>query len=473
MTAIALSGCIGGQSGADGKSKPNFMEYNYEPQTPPYSEVELMDANGCSIRKMTFEGDDPLEGYVLENEYLYISILKDWGAKIYNCVFKPTAHDMAWKNEYARLLNPQLEKSRSGPIWQEYEIGGFDDCLPSVGECDYRNIHIPDHGESWLLPWEVKNVDNSSKRVSITMECTLKETPFKIEKTLTLFESQSRYLRHYKITNVGDEDWPFQWADHASIAPGGAVKTGDRMFLPDGTTLMVYFTKDGRMGEQGTIVDWPMAKQADGNWIDLSTLGPSELGYAEKFFTTELKEGWVAAADPAKSEALAFVWPKSVMPYAGVWIDQGGHRGYQQIALEATNAWGDCLNESVERFGKYGQLEPGESVEFDIWTSICGGISDIKRVTPSGIYIQSEIIAEGSKIVGKVSVPAKGTIEIYYEPPVALPTPGMERFQIFKIDTSPDKAVEISADALFPGTYVVEVWSAYGRLIETLCELGV
>lgn len=469
-----LSGCIGGNSSFqnDGR-KAVLTEYNYPPQEPPVADVDFHYGSDCKLTETIVQGDDPIDAYVLENEYLYITIMQGWGAKVYQCVFKPTGHDFAWKNDYARLLDPAKETEREGLIWQEYEIGGFDDCLPTVGGCNWNGRYIPDHGEAWLDEWTIDNVQNNANSVSVKMSCTLESSPFAIEKTLALFRGESRYLRHYKITNIGTSTEEFMWADHASINPGGDTNEGDRIYLPTGTGLMVYASNGNRMGERGDMVSWPVATTAKGESTDLSFLGPNTLMAYEKYFTTPLSEGWVAAADPVTKEALAFIWPVSAMPYAGVWISQGGHRGYSQIALEATNAWGDCLSEAVEDFDKYGSLAAGQSLEFDIWTSVCGGIENVARVTPAGTYVQKAIAVEGSAITGQISSPMAGTVEIVYAPLSSLPLPLPIESTVATIEVGPEISAEISADASLPGTYTITLKGAYGQTPEVLAVLEV
>jgi hypothetical protein len=475
MFLIAIfSGCVGNNANFQNEGrKAVLMEYNYPPQAPPLASVAFSTGADCKLTETVVQGNDPIDAYVLENEYLYLTIMQGWGAKVYQCIFKPTGHDFAWKNDYARLLDPTKETEREGLIWQEYEIGGFDDCLPTVGGCNWNGRYIPDHGEAWLDIWTVDDVKGTADSASIKMSCTLESSPFMIEKTLTLFRGESRYLRHYKITNIGNSTEEFMWADHASINPGGDTNEGDRIYLPTGTGLMVYASNGNRMGERGNMVSWPIATTANGESTDLNFLGSNALMTYEKYFTLPLSEGWVAAADPITREALAFTWPVSAMPYAGVWISQGGHRGYSQIALEATNAWGDCLNESVEQFGKYGSLDAGKSLEFDIWTSVCGGIDNVARVTPAGTYIQKAIGIEGSKIVGEISAPVAGTIEIVYEPLSSLPLPVPAEYTVATINVDPKSAAAISADATLPGKYTVTLLGEYGQDPETLAVLEV
>ncbi len=41
----------------------------------------------------------------------------------------------------------------------DYDIGGFDECLPTISACLYpeppfAGVMMPDHGEVWALPWK-------------------------------------------------------------------------------------------------------------------------------------------------------------------------------------------------------------------------------------------------------------------------------------------------------------------------------
>ena len=48
-----------------------------------------------------------------------------------------------------------------GGAFERYDISGWDECFPSIGQCYYpeppwHGVVVPDHGELWTLPWHAE-----------------------------------------------------------------------------------------------------------------------------------------------------------------------------------------------------------------------------------------------------------------------------------------------------------------------------
>ncbi|MDD5502020.1 MAG: hypothetical protein PHH26_00980, partial [Candidatus Thermoplasmatota archaeon] len=197
---------------------------------------------------------------------------------------------------------------------------------------------------------------------------------------------------------------------------------------------------------------------------------PASLCAGDKLFSTKLSEGWIAGYDPSTKEMMAFSFPTDVMPYAGIWIDQGGHRGYQQMALEATNGVGDSIVDCVEKFKKYSTLKPGESLEFDIWTSLVKGIATVQSISLGGTFMQERIKLENGKIAGAVIAPLNGKIVVQYVPV----SEGLSLVSqtVAEYDCAPDKLVRLDVSAVLPGVYSVKVLDGYGIVAEEIASFN-
>lgn len=401
-----------------------------------------------------------MQTYVLENEFLSVSVIPEAGAKIYNLIFKPTGSDLSWHSPITDLKRPVY-----GGSFIPYDCGGFDEILPTVGECDWRGVHLPDHGEAWQLPWNIEDKKTDMKEVSIKTNCKMRASPFFIERRITLKEGESRIRLDYKITNMGKKEWEFIWACHGSVAPGGNIGKGDRIFLPAGIKVNVWFSENERMGTQGQWLDWPLAKNKEGDEVNLSLMGNSDLGYAEKLFSNELKEGWCAVGDMDKNEFLAFTFPIDKLPYAGVWINQGGWRGYTQLGLEPTNTLGDALDIAVTDYlKKYDKLSSGESKEFTIYIVVIKGLEDIKSITKDGCFIEKPLVYKKGMVKGKFGIPVKGRL-ILREKSI--------NEEILSLDCNPYKTLEVNAQIDRSGVYFVEIRNKDNRLFDTFGEIEV
>jgi hypothetical protein len=79
-------------------------------------------------------------GVVLENEYLKITLVPEFGGRIISMIYKPTGHEELYQN-------PAGAPYGVGQDWFYYKwlmvYGGVFPTLPE-----------PEHGKAWLLPWK-------------------------------------------------------------------------------------------------------------------------------------------------------------------------------------------------------------------------------------------------------------------------------------------------------------------------------
>lgn len=401
-----------------------------------------------------------MKSYVLENKYLSLTLIPEAGAKIYDLIFKPTKNNFCWHSPITPLKKPEY-----GASFIPYDCGGFDEMLPTVGECDWKGKHLADHGEAWALPWELVEKKIESDKIIFKTVCKLKESPFLIERTLILKEGEARIKIDYKITNISEEEWEYIWACHASISPGGEIDSFDKIFLPQQAKVNVWSSENNRLGERGTWHSWPITQDKDGNEVDLSCIGSQELGYADKLFTNELKEGWIAAGDIKEKEFIAFSFPVDKIPYAGLWINQGGWRGYTQLGIEPTNTVGDTLSEAVEDYlRKYDKLSGGESKEFSIYVSCVKGLDKVKSVTTEGFFIQEPLNYNNGKIIGKFAIPLEANLVIKGE---------NTKQEILNLPVSPKDAVEIEIIQNIPDIYHAWIQDNQKNILGSLGKIEV
>jgi hypothetical protein len=105
------------------------------------------------------------------------------------------------------------------------DASGWDECLPSVAECQMQteagNASIPDHGDLWRVPWQVLNSDRG---LSYPSRCLLfpaapahpLHDPGRIGRRLA-----AAVL--YSLTNMGAYRVPWAWSAH----PLFAIDAGD------------------------------------------------------------------------------------------------------------------------------------------------------------------------------------------------------------------------------------------------------
>ncbi|MEM4313014.1 MAG: DUF5107 domain-containing protein [Thermoplasmata archaeon] len=93
--------------------------------------------------------------YVLENEFLKVTLVPEFGGRIISIIYKPTGHEQLY-------CNPVGAPYGIGKGWFYYNwlmvYGGIFPTLPE-----------PEHGKAWLLPWEFRIIKNTTDSVSCKM----------------------------------------------------------------------------------------------------------------------------------------------------------------------------------------------------------------------------------------------------------------------------------------------------------------
>lgn len=114
------------------------------------------------------------------------------------------------------LITTEPEKFRSPSAdYGEYEtrpVYGYDDCFPSVDQCNYPGMDwkIPDHGELCWLKW---NLEIKGNRLIFSVKSSALPVHFK----RILEFGESNLVWRFEVTNAGDKILPFQHIMHPLI----------------------------------------------------------------------------------------------------------------------------------------------------------------------------------------------------------------------------------------------------------------
>src|SRR3979490_3451146 len=93
--------------------------------------------------------------HVLENRYLKVTLLPEFGARILSIIYKPTGHEQLYRNE----------------VGVPYEIKGgnfYYDWLMVYGGI-FPTFPDAEHGKTWLKPWDFMVVKQSPGEVTVSM----------------------------------------------------------------------------------------------------------------------------------------------------------------------------------------------------------------------------------------------------------------------------------------------------------------
>jgi hypothetical protein len=109
---------------------------------------------GGSLDKTTIV-DRTFRIHVLENRYLKVTLLPEFGGRILSIIYKPTGHEQLYRAE----------------VGVPYGIEGdtfYYDWLMVVGGI-FPTFPDAEHGKTWLKPWDFKVVKESAGEVTVSM----------------------------------------------------------------------------------------------------------------------------------------------------------------------------------------------------------------------------------------------------------------------------------------------------------------
>jgi hypothetical protein len=93
--------------------------------------------------------------YVLENRYLKVTLLPEYGGRILSIIYKPTGHEELYRTD----------------VGVPYGIGAgnfYYDWMMVYGGI-FPTFPDPEHGKTWLRPWDFKVVKESEAEITVAM----------------------------------------------------------------------------------------------------------------------------------------------------------------------------------------------------------------------------------------------------------------------------------------------------------------
>ena len=99
--------------------------------------------------------DRTFRTYVLENHYLKVTLLPEFGGRILSIIYKPTGHEQLYRSEVGVPYG-----IKAGNFYYDWLMvyGGIFPTFPDA-----------EHGKTWLKPWDFKVVKQSADEVTVSM----------------------------------------------------------------------------------------------------------------------------------------------------------------------------------------------------------------------------------------------------------------------------------------------------------------
>lgn len=291
------------------------------------------------VEASQYEGADAI---AVESATTRLVVLPSTGAKVVSLADRATGRELLSRHPERPLRPPAY-----GDRYERYDIGGWDECFPSIGACAYpqepwRGAWVPDHGELWTLPWSWSALPDG-----VATWADGVRFPYRFTRTLRLVEGVVRV--EYEVRNHAPFPFGCLWSMHPMLA----LTPATRVFLPAGARVRVEYSKGGRLGAYLAEHPWPRTRDRGGREVDLGLVGPPDQGFADKLYTDRVAHGAAALYDEAGGDWLAFRFDPAAVPFVGLALHRGGWPDVGPPsfdgALEPCNGWPDRLDVALAR----------------------------------------------------------------------------------------------------------------------------
>jgi galactose mutarotase-like enzyme len=299
--------------------------------------------------------------WALESNALRVVTVPGMGAKIVSIVHKEAGHE--WLLGSAdRPFRP----ADYGASFVAQDMSGWDEMFPTIEACPYpgdgpfAGNALPDHGEVWALPWQIAETRGGA----LTLQVSGRALPYDLIRTLSLADAHTLRM-DYAVTNTGGAPLAGMWTAH----PQFAVTAATEVRLPQEVTQVLAVTPlpDAAAGAH---VDWPVMPVRDGEPLYLDRVGPAANCRSRKvYLLPDQHIAWAMLLDTASKRWLRLEWDAALVPYLGIWEDEGQYNPTPTIALEPSTGYYDSLarawaNEQAPI------LAPGETLKWSLYVRV-------------------------------------------------------------------------------------------------------
>jgi galactose mutarotase-like enzyme len=302
------------------------------------------------------------ETVIVNTDSLELVLIPSLGAKVSSLRDLRNGREWLWKNPRRAYASAPHGSS----YIQVADTGGWDECFPSVMECNYpsppwEGAFIQDHGELWTQAPELEVVE-AEDGVALTTRWKGVELPYSFERTILLASGSERMQFEYRVTNDGDSPIQWIWSAHPILA----IEPGMELLVPEDARFNLMGALPSQLVTQKTGLEFPLVL----NGVPVSPL-PEMPGYAVKIWSDPLTEGWASLI--AADGELRMRWDTKLLPQLGIWLNLGGWAGdggapYYNLGLEPCIGAQDSLADAVTQFHLFETLNPGE--ERNWWVEV-------------------------------------------------------------------------------------------------------
>jgi galactose mutarotase-like enzyme len=283
--------------------------------------------------RTTWHGDPALLYRVGD---LVVVVLPQRGGKLASIVYR----DREWLTQ---VRDPLIPREALPSLLVDGDMFGWDECAPTIDDCEVLGQRLPLHGDAWDQPWSEHDgwlaVDGRHLGYTLRRHLSINPNGFRLD---------------YLVT--APERIPFLWAAH----PQFAAEPGTQVMFGDGTPGLIDIFDRGFWRDS-----------LAGAPIHLSDVPPNRS--AKLFVDPERAVDRAQLVHPDGAR-MTFHWDATVAPYLGVWMDRASIGPVDAIAIEPMTGYADSCAAAVAA-NRVLWLKPFEPVRW--WLEVSFSAADL------------------------------------------------------------------------------------------------
>ncbi|MCX7727209.1 MAG: DUF5107 domain-containing protein, partial [Chitinispirillaceae bacterium] len=388
-----------------------------------------------SLKNDTFSTEIVVSTYsaiIMENEFLRVIIVPDYGGRIISIVYKPTGHEQLYQNPIGRPYGPQWDAFYYDwlMVW-----GGI---FPTFSE--------PEHGKAWCRPWAYEITKNSGEEAAIKMsfkdtinfskhpskfkygatnivcyfEVSLKAKTSALKTSVTLVNSDNREVNYEYWTNVG-------------VAPGSAPGNTQ---CDDGTEII------GKINNVKIPSSWADLQKVEKN-INEEIYSFEKLRWYKNWTNEGILYGWPVEGNfwgvinHKNNEAIIRVADNSKTVGLKIWtFGYNQSKGFNpQTDINYRRPFIEMWAGVSKEFFSPAKLQPKTTLQFDEYYIITKGLSSF---THANEHVIVNFTTDKKSYSGKIDSVVLITCQYF----VTKPEENLSRILYFKDTTNKIKVYE-------------------------------
>ena len=289
--------------------------------------------------------------FALENRWLTLTFLPEWGGRVYQMIFKPTGNNELYQN-------PVIKPSPWGPEQQGYgwaAVGGIEWGYP-----------VPEHGYAWGEAWSHITQPRPPAYGLILFDRGQERLHAAVE--VGLQPDSAAFTLDFLLENPTAASLPVSFWLNAMLAPGPANTAGpDLRFIFPMQEARVHSTGETDLPGDDGIFAWPLHQ---GRAIDrLGTWG-RWLGF---FAHPQAQADWAAVYDSAADEGVVRIFPRQIAPGLKGFAFGYGDPISPNLYTDDGSSYVEMHGGLTRTFAETLTLAPGDARSWrEIWYPVAG-----------------------------------------------------------------------------------------------------